>query len=278
MTIDPETLVNPLEILFEQFIRALPGMISAVVVFIVFLYLAALSSRAVVRALEKRAIKAQEISMLSKVTYWSVVIIGLVIALQQVGFNLTAFLAGLGIAGFTIGFALQDVSKNFIAGLLLLLQKPFEIGETIEVIGYTGTVLEIDLRATELRTLDGLLVTIPNANVFTEPITNFSRAEKRRVELIVGVDYQSDPEKVRRVALEAIANIPGLVPDPPPQLLFQNLGNATVDLILYYWVDTVQTTPLAAKDDGLLRIKSAFEREGIEMPYPTQTLYLKQST
>jgi len=97
-------------------------------------------------------------------------ILGIIIALQQVNFNVTAFLTGVGILGFTVGFALQDVSKNFVAGLLLLLQQPFNIGETIQVAGYTGRVSAINMRATELGTHDGQIVLIPNATVFTSPI------------------------------------------------------------------------------------------------------------
>jgi small-conductance mechanosensitive channel len=96
--------------------------------------------------------------------------VGVVVSLQQVNFDVTAFLTGVGILGFTVGFALQDVSKNFVAGLLLLLQQPFVIGETIQVTGYTGEVTAITMRATEIKMEDGQLVMIPNATVFTSPI------------------------------------------------------------------------------------------------------------
>jgi small conductance mechanosensitive channel len=204
-------------------------------------------------------------------------ILGITISLQQVGFNLTAFLAGLGIAGFTIGFALQDVSKNFIAGLLLILQEPFENGEVIKVAGYTGTVMEIELRATQIRTLDGLIVVIPNADVFTNPITNYTRSESRRIDLSIGVAYEHDPEQVRRQALAAISNIPGILSEPAPQVIFDNFGDTTFNLKLLFWVDTEKISSPAAKDAGLVAIKGAFEGSGIEMPYPTQTLLISQA-
>ena len=271
---------QPLLSVFEQlvvdFLNLLPSLIAALVVFIIGLYVASIVKQIVSRRLEQRTKNPQPIQLIAQITYWLVVLTVTVISLQMVGFNLTAFLAGLGIAGFTIGFALQDVSKNFIAGLLLLIQQPFNVGEFIEVVGYTGQVLSIDIRATQIRTLDGRIVLIPNGDVFINPITNFSQAESRRIEIVSGVDYQSDPAIVRQTALQAISAIPGLRDDPPPEVWFQNFGSSTFDLIIYFWIDTGQTTLAAAKDAGLEAIKEAFEGAEIDMPSPVQTVYLKQ--
>jgi small conductance mechanosensitive channel len=125
--------------------------------------------------------------ILSRLTRWAILVLGLTLAAEQIIPNVTSLLAGLGIAGFTLGFALQDVAKNFIAGLLILLQRPFEIGDVIQVSGFTGTVLDISLRTTDMRTADGLLVTIPNGDVFVSSITNYTRAPQRRIEIQAGV-------------------------------------------------------------------------------------------
>ena len=194
MVEEPQPLLTILEQLVVDFLTLLPSVIAALVVFAVGLYLASIIRRLVRRSLERRTKNAQPITLLSQLAYWLVVILVAAISLQMVGFNLTAFLAGLGIAGITIGFALQDVSKNFIAGLLMMIQQPFEIGETIEVGGYIGKVKAIDLRATQIRTADGRLVLIPNGDVIITPITNFSQAESRRVEISTGVAYDSNPE------------------------------------------------------------------------------------
>ncbi len=106
---------------------------------------------------------------------------------------MTAFLTGLGILGFTVGFALQDVMKNFAAGVLLLLQKPFRVGESISVAGFDGTVTAIDLRSTEIRTFDGRIVILPNADVLNHAIVNFTRSAHRRIELPVSVAYGHRP-------------------------------------------------------------------------------------
>lgn len=270
------SLTTILQQLLVDFLTLLPSLIAALVVFTVGLYVASIVRRLVRRGLERRTQNSQPITLLSQLSYWLVVILVAAISLQMVGFNLTAFLAGLGIAGITIGFALQDVSKNFIAGVLMLIQQPFDIGEFIMVNDYAGTVEAIDLRATQVRTVDGKLVLIPNGEVMVSAITNFSEAEKRRVAISTGVAYESDPDAVRQTALAAITNIEGLISDPLPDVLFENFGNTTMDLTIYFWIDTSQTNVASAKDAGLKAIKSAFEQAQIDMPLPAQTVYLVQ--
>lgn len=270
------SLTTILQQLLVDFLTLLPSLIAALVVFAVGLYIASIVRRLVRRGLERRTQNSQPITLLSQLSYWLVVILVAAISLQMVGFNLTAFLAGLGIAGITIGFALQDVSKNFIAGVLMLIQQPFDIGEFIMVDDYAGTVEAIDLRATQVRTADGKLVLIPNGEVMVSAITNFSEAEKRRVAISTGVAYESDPDAVRQTALAAITNIEGLISDPLPDVLFENFGNTTMDLTIYFWIDTSQTNVASAKDAGLKAIKSAFEQAQIDMPLPAQTVYLVQ--
>ena len=273
---EAQPLITILEQLMIDFLTLLPSLIAALVVFAVGLYLASIVRRLVRKALESRTKNPQPITLISQLAYWLVIILVAAISLQMVGFNLTAFLAGLGIAGITIGFALQDVSKNFIAGLLMLIQQPFEIGEFIEVGDFAGKVIAIDLRATQIRTADGKLVMIPNGDVIITPITNYSEAQARRVEISTGVAYESDPEDVRQIALGAIESIPGIQSEPEAEVLFQAFGSSTFDLTLYFWIDTNQTNVAAAKDAGLKAIKGAFEEAQIDMPFPTQTVFLVQ--
>jgi small conductance mechanosensitive channel len=270
-----DNLTQPFQALLTNLVTALPGVIAAVIIFLITLYLAALVGRAVSRSLQARAAGAQAVLLLSKISRYTIIVIGTIVALQQVGFNLTAFLTGLGIAGFTIGFALQDVSKNFISGVLLLVQRPFEVGDAIQVVGFTGTVVAVDLRATEICNLDGTAVLIPNSAIFTNPITNYSRATRRRVDISIGVSYDSDLELVRKTALQAVASAPGLLQEPSPSVLFQNFGGSTIDLTIYFWVDVQKSDPFAAKDIALVAVNSAFQQARIDMPYPTQTLLLK---
>jgi small-conductance mechanosensitive channel len=259
-----------------DFIRFIPRLMFSLVLFALTLALAGVLSRIVRQALTRRQADPELTLLVGQMTRWGVVTLGVIVALQQVNFDVAAFLTGVGIVGFTIGFAIQDVSKNFVAGVLLLLQQPFDMGDAVEVGDFAGTVETVTLRATELRTFDGRHVLIPNADVFTSPIVNYSRTNRRRVELAAGVAYDSDLELVRQTASEAIAGISGVLKKPAPNVVFDNLGPSTVDLTIYYWISTRQTNPFAAKDAGVKAIKTAFEGAGIDMPYPTQTVYVRQ--
>jgi small-conductance mechanosensitive channel len=261
-----------LNVLLAQFLAFLPRLITALVIFLLSLYLAGLVANALRRALKLRKNSHKADELIAKTIHVGIVILGSLLALQHVGFNVSAFLAGLGILGFTLGFALQDVSKNFVAGLLLYLQQPFAIGDAIEVAGYAGNVEEIDLRATQIRTFDGRLVLIPNADVFNHAMINFSTYPTRRIELRVGVAYATDLEQARRVALEAIASIPGILADPAPQVVYNNFGAYSIDFTLYFWVTLEDLGFLDAQDAAVTRIKTAFEQAGIAIPVPTSTL------
>ena len=262
--------------LLVKLLTILPKAIVAMLILIFSIYLAGLISKAVRKALEKRGTDHEVKLVITNITRWSLIAIGVFVALQQMGFDLSAFLVSLGVVGFTIGFALQDISKNFVAGMLLLLQQPFDIGNVIEIDGFTGTVINVDLRATEIRTLDGKVVLIPNADVYSHPITNFSREDNRRLDLTIGVGCDADLELARETALKAIANIEGLLTDPAPKLAFHNFGNSTIDCTLYFWINTQENGILEAKDAAVVKINSAFAENEIEMPYPVQTVLMKQ--
>jgi small-conductance mechanosensitive channel len=261
-----------LEQFWENIIAGLPNLLTAVLIFIASIYLGRLLSRLLVNVLKGRKADPEVTRLLGQITRWSIIVAGIITALQRF-FDVTAFLAGLGILGFTIGFALQNIMQNFAAGVILLIQQPFNVGDAIEVNGYGGTILSINLRTTEMRTFDGLIVIIPNADVLSNTITNYTRAKLRRIELPVSVSYGSDPTKVRNVILEAIQNIPGLVPEPAPIVVFHSFGGSTLDVNAYFWFDTAKTDPLSAKDIALELIKATLEKNDIKLPFQVTTVY-----
>jgi len=226
------------------------------------------------KGMQRRGHDLEVIVLLEMLTRWGILALGIVLALEQIApGKTTSLVAGLGIAGFTIGFALQDVAKNFVAGILLLLQQPFEIGDSIEVADYGGTVLNITLRATEMRTWDGRFVIIPNGDIFVKPIINLSKATRRRVEISVGVAYESDLDKVTRVTLNALKDVPGLLQDPAPSVIFSTFGDSAIEFSAYYWIDTDVAGLGTAQDAGAKAIKTTFEREGIEIPFSIRVMY-----
>jgi small conductance mechanosensitive channel len=256
----------------DAFILGIPNLVTALAIFIVSLYLARVVSNLLRRVLNKRKSPAGVTHLLAQLTLWSIIVAGTITALQRF-FNVTAFLAGLGILGFTIGFALQDVMKNFASGIILLLQQPFHAGEVIGVKGFDGTVLAIDLRSTEMRATDGRLIILPNAEILANPIINYSRANQRRVDLSINLPYTSQPDAVRGIFLNAIQNVNGFISDPKPAVVFNNLTNSAMELTASFWVDVTKSDPAQAKDAVLMQIKSALQKEGIEIPHPVQAVY-----
>ena len=260
----------------DSFMQGIPNLLTALAIFIVSLYLARILSNVLRRALQRRRAPAGVVHILAQLTLWSVIVAGTISALQRF-FNVTAFLTGLGILGFTIGFALQDIMKNFASGIILLLQQPFHVGETIGVKGFDGTVLAIDLRATEMRAADGRVVILPNAEVLANPIINFSRANERRVEFNINLAHSSEPQTVRNIVLEAMENVEGFVSTPAPVIVFNSITDHALELNANFWIDVTKNDPLHAKDMVLLNIKDEFNERGIEIPHPIQAVFNTQA-
>jgi len=261
----------------DKVIAELPNVLTAILIFFISLYVARLLSNLLKKVLRRREADHEVTLLLATITRWSIIVAGIITALQRF-FDVTAFLAGLGILGFTIGFALQNIMQNFVSGVILLIEQPFEVGDAVELGGYGGTVLSIHLRTTEMRTFDGLIVLIPNADVLSNTITNYTRADRRRIELPVGVSYGSDPAVARQIVLEALRNVPGFLGDPAPMVVFHTFGGSSVDMSAYFWIDTSKTNPFAAKDAALELIKTALEKKGIEIPFPITTVYMQSES
>ncbi len=265
-----------LENLANGAINLLPNILEALLILVVSLYLAGMAARLLTRVLKRREADLEITLLLARLARWSIIAVGLITALQRF-FDVTAFLAGLGILGFTVGFALQNIMQNFVAGVILLIQQPFNVSDAIEVASHSGTVLAINMRTTEMRTWDGRIVIIPNSDVLSNTITNFTRAKKRRIDVPVGIAYDSDPEAARRTILDSVRSIPGLLADPAPSVVFDTFGDSALGLTLFFWIDMEKGDYFGAKDTALLKVKAALDREGIEMPFPTRTVRMQQS-
>lgn len=270
-------LVTPLQSLLEEVVRFIPKLIVALITFGAFLLLSALAGRWVKRVAGKKIGDEETVLLLSRLARWGVVVVGTILALDQVDFDVTGFVAGLGIAGLTIGFALQDITRNFIAGLILLVRQPFDLGDSVEVVGYSGTVLGINTRDTVLKTWDGEMVILPNLEVFTKPIINYSDLPNRRRTIHIGLGYGEDVERATKVFLEVIQGVEGVLADPAPTLLAEKLGNSTLDLAARFWVNQETHGLFDVQSTVVRAIKDVAEREGIDLPYPIQTVRLEAS-
>jgi len=252
----------------------LPRLISSLVLFLVSLGAASVLSRLVGAAIRDQDGPTEIEVLLRRLTKWAIIALGTVAALQQVDFDVTSFVAGLGVIGFALGFAFQDIAKNFIAGILLLLQQPFGIDEVIRIGDFTGTVADISMRATTLKTFDGLEVVIPNADVYTSTIVNFSTYPVRRRTFTIGLGYEEDVDRARTVFREALASVPGVMGEPAPRVVCTNLADSWTELTAYYWFTAGEADFFEMSSGAIQAIKEAAEREGINLPYPTQTVHL----
>jgi len=183
-------------------LNALPGIFAAVILFLIFLVIV-LVVRKIVEAVFKKGKYDESTSILfSRLSYYVVLVVGIIAAFSVGGVDLAALMISFGMIGFAVGFALKDIISNFLGGILIFIYKPFVIGNAISVKGFSGTVEKIDVRATEIKTFDGLRVIIPNSDMIANPVTNYSLSTMRRVTIPVGIGYDNDLSKAydRRVS------------------------------------------------------------------------------
>ncbi|HSF53567.1 MAG TPA: mechanosensitive ion channel family protein, partial [Algoriphagus sp.] len=182
------------------------------------------------------------------------------------GVPMSSFLAILGAAGLAIGLALQGSLSNFAGGVLILLFKPFKVGDVIEGQGQTGTVTKIDILYTHLNTFDNKEVVIPNGNLANSEVVNFTSQPTRRVDIKVGVAYHTDLKKAREVILDILKKDSRVLAEPEPVVFLNNFGDSSLDLVVRAWVNTGDQWPVYF--DSMEKIKSSFDSHDIEIPFP----------
>lgn len=269
-------LIDSLQQVLADFIMFVPRLIVALIVFVATLLL----SRPVTRAVKQTALKHidndEMVSVLSSIIRWSVISTGLLVALDQVNFDITGFIAGLGIAGITVGFALQDIARNFVAGLLLFARRPFQVGSAVKIGGFSGVVQEIATRDTMLRTWDGEQVIISNSSILENPITNYSALSLRRRTVIIGLGYGQNAQEAMDLFAEAMRQIPGVQGEPAPSVCAEALDDSTMRLAARFWIDTKENNLVKVHSDVVVALSLAAEQSGIELPYPIQNIQLRE--
>ena len=256
-------------------VEMLPNFAVALIVLIAFVFLAKLMKNLVLKIFQRTYANAELSKIISKVIYFVVIISGLMLALTMLHLDKTvsSVLAGAGVIGIALSFAFQDIAANFISGLLMAARRPFEIGDVIEVEGYRGKVLNIHLRTTEIITLDGNEVLIPNRLVFGGSITNYYTTKSQRIELEVGISYGEDLEHVQKVVTDAVSQLPNLVETEKAEVLYTAFGDSSINFIVYYWVSYDNYFDfLRCKSEGIIAIKKAFDANDIVIPFPIRTL------
>ncbi|MEM9803822.1 MAG: mechanosensitive ion channel family protein [Cyanobacteria bacterium P01_D01_bin.56] len=266
-----ETLIA----LVGQFVAILPGLVMAVLVLAITGFAARIVQR-VVRRLADKAFSSLSLQTLlvqtSRVGTWAVgVLLACVLAFPDL--RLGDLVALLGLSSVAIGFAFQDIFKNFLAGVLLLLQEPFSIGDQIIVDSFEGTVEEIALRATQIRTYQGESVVIPNSVVFTSPVQVLTARPQRRTDLAVGVDYNTSLTKATSVLIKALKTVDEVENTPSPEVDIVEFGDSSINLVARYWTRPEQKCVRRIRTQVMVAIKQAFDEADIGIPYPIRTLY-----
>ncbi|MEM1042134.1 MAG: mechanosensitive ion channel family protein [Bacteroidota bacterium] len=267
-------LLDKLQGWLDALILLLPNFVAAVLIVLVTVFVARLVRRGVKGILSRTSSYEQVNHLLATIVYVVVLAVGTFIALGVVGADkaVTSLLAGAGIVGLALGFAFQDLAANFIAGILLSIRRPFVEGDMIETNDYTGIVSEINLRSTQVRTFQGQTAIIPNAQVFQNPLTNYSTGH-RRIDLSCGVAYGDDLEKARSVAVEAIKGLDVVDQSRAVDCYFNEFGGSSINFVLRFWIDfDKQADFLHAQSEAIIALKHALDENDLTIPFPIRTL------
>jgi small conductance mechanosensitive channel len=176
--------------------------------------------------------------------------------------------ASLGLVSVGIGFALKDIIENFLAGVILILQRPFIVGDVVCIGDVEGTVEDVRVRDTVIRKFDGRQVFVPNAGIFTKAVTNNNRNRKRRLDFEVNIGFSDDTTAAIQRASQALGGVEGVLADPSPLVVVKGFAEAAVQLKAYFWIDPVDTNLLEAKSAGIAAVKAALAELGIEEYFP----------
>jgi small conductance mechanosensitive channel len=205
-------------------------------------------------------------SFLVLVVYWVTIAVGLMIVLSGLGLDITPVFALVGGASFILAFAMQDTLSNLAAGLMIMVNQPFDEGDYVVAGGTAGTVKSVSIVSTTVTTPDNQIIVVPNSKVWGDVITNATASDRRRVDLEFGIDYGDDADKAMAVILEVANADPRVLRDPEPWVRVTNLGESSVDLTTRLWCNAADYWEL--KFALMKEVKTAFDRNGISIPYP----------
>ncbi len=211
-----------------------------------------------------------------KISAYVIYSLTFVAVLGVFGVPLTSLGAVVGLIGLGLSFALKDMIANFISGVLILANGEFKIGDQIEVAGEEGTIRDIKIRATDMKTYDGRKVIVPNSHLYSNVVINNTAYDERRFEVIVGIGYDDDIDKAKELALESLEEAEGVEADPEPQVLVNELGGSSVNLKLRGWTKPTRANQVKSSSEVTKIVKEKYDEAGIDIPYPIRTVYMNE--
>jgi small conductance mechanosensitive channel len=248
------------------------NIIGALLIFIVGKWLSRKVANFIAKLLQKNNVEQTLIGFLTNLIYYALVIVVIIAAAGKLGINTTSFLTIVGAAGLAIGLALKDSLSNFAAGVMLVLFRPFTIGDVVSTAGITAKVEKITIFNTMFCTPDNQLVIVPNNKIVTDIITNINAKDTRRIDLVVGISYSDDMAQTKAI-LEGLAKEDSRVlEDPPVTIAVSELADSSVNLVFRPWVKTEDYWNV--RFDLTEKIKNALDEAGISIPFPQQDVHL----
>lgn len=272
-----QTITGTANELLISFIERVPYLVAAIIVMLIFWLLSKVFKKVVIKLLGKQRNHQNLIKVFQRVGAALIFFIGFMIAMVVAipGFTPAKLIGALGIGSVAIGFAFKDVFQNLLSGILLLLSEPFRIGDQIVSGSFEGTVEDIKIRATTIRTYDGRQVVIPNSDLYTSALTVNTAYKQRRLQLAVGIGYADDIQQAKAQIIQALTRAETVSTLAAPSVIATNLGDSTVDLIVRWFIeDGTQANKVASIDQVLIEVKKALDSAGIDMPFPVRTLDL----
>ncbi len=251
-------------------------LIGAVVVLIVGRFIAVKLTNLTRRFMESRKWDITLSKFLGDLVYVGLIILVVVAALGTLGVETSSFVAILGAITLAVGFALKDQLSNFGAGALILMFRPFEVGHFIEAGGVSGVVEEIGIFNTKMKTGDNRLIYLPNSSIIGGSITNYSAKDTRRIDLVIGVSYEDDFQKVKKELWDILNDNERILKDPQPTVAVSELADSSVNFVVRPWVRSSDYWPTYF--DLLEKIKTRFDEVGISIPYPQMDIHLKKES
>lgn len=248
------------------------NIIGAILIFIVGKWLSRRIANLLSKLLQKNNVDQTLVNFLSNLTYYSLIVLVVVAAAGRLGINTTSFLTIIGAAGLAVGLALKDSLANFAAGVMLVLFRPFAIGDVVSTAGITAKVESINIFNTHFCSPDNQLIIVPNGKIINDIITNINIKATRRIDLVVGISYSDDMAKTREILAGLAKADSRVLTDPAPTIAVAELADSSVNLVFRPWVKTADYWDV--RFDLTEKIKNALDEAGISIPFPQQDVHL----
>ncbi|MFC1781188.1 mechanosensitive ion channel domain-containing protein, partial [Planctomycetota bacterium] len=257
----------------EGGLRWLKNIVLFIITILIFYILAVITGRITHRAVSKSK-KFSDLlkQFFSGIVFKTVLIIGIIIALPKLGINIAPMLAGLGVIGFILGFALQGTLSNFASGLMILMYRPYDVGQIIEAAGVKGVVNSMNLVSTTIKTFDNQIIVIPNGSIWGDVITNVTGSNTRRVDMKFGISYSDDIAKVAEILEDIVRSHELVLKDPEPVVKLHELGDSSVNFVCRPWVKTPDYWTVYW--DVTRTVKERFDKQGVSIPFPQRDVHI----